>query len=167
VSQSFPRRLARLGLPVVAVVAALAIATAAQAGTPIGPDQGFGGFVNGSAANATIHMACFGPNSPGETGHPMAGNYVYASQILPPTNSAIGFTGAAGRAITVSIVVLTPTGQATAVSVGTLTSYDTKLPIPITVTLPCYGSGTTIFTPTPTSANARSATVVVQFVGQP
>jgi hypothetical protein len=150
---------------VVAVGAALAMATAAQAATPIGPDQYFVGDVNGSSTTATIQMGCFGPVVAGETGHPLAGQYVYVSQIFPPvTTNNVGYTGAA-KAVTVSLV--TATGSAAGATVGVLTTYDTKLPIPITLTLPCYGSGTAVFAPTPASTTGRAATVAVRFLGQP
>jgi hypothetical protein len=151
---------------VVAVGAALVMATAAQAATPIGPNQYFVGDVNGSSANATIQMGCFGPVTQGETGHPLAGQYVYVSQIFPPvTTNNVGFTGAA-KEISVSIAATTSSGTG-AVPVGVLTTYDTKLPIPITLTLPCYGNGTAVFAPIPASPTGRAATVTVRFVGQP
>jgi hypothetical protein len=110
-------------------------------------------------------MACFGPIYPGETGHPLAGQYV---QALPPDTAAgsIGFTGSAADAIDVSIIYSLGT-ITRVVPVGQLTSYGTKLAISTLLTLPCSGSGTAVFDPTPTSSTAKAADLTVDFIGQP
>lgn len=157
-------------LAAAALVPALAavLATAAPASaTPIGPNQLFVADVNGHVTSpAPIEMGCFGPITPGETGHPLAGQYV---AVLPADTSAtnnVGFTGSAGVAVNVAIIY--NLGDITVVApVGTLTAYDVKLPIPTTLVLPCAGSGTAAFDPTPTSPTAKSADLTVDFLGQP
>src|SRR4029077_18622181 len=63
------------GVAALAVFAVMADAVSA-AGSAIEPKQHFTGTINGSVGRphpATIRMACFGPISPGETGHPTSG----------------------------------------------------------------------------------------------
>ncbi|WP_377268893.1 hypothetical protein [Peterkaempfera sp. SMS 1(5)a] len=161
---SGPRTHAAIG--VLAVLAGTALAPPAAAAVvdpaPIGPKQTFVGEVNGTSKGAAIQMGCFGPVLPGSTGHPLAGQSV---DVLPGSlsgSSDVGYTGSAGTQVNVSF------GEA--VSVGTpvvLRAYAVKAQIPTSLVLPCYGSGKVVFTPEPTSADARSATVVVEYVGQP
>lgn len=144
------------------VVTAAGPATA----TAIGPNQGFIPDVNGHTTSpAPITMACFGAVYPGETGHPMAGNYVEV--LAPPAStSAAGNTGSLGTGISVSIIY--DEGDLVVdVPLGTITAYDTPLAISTSDVFPCYGTGTAVFTPTPTSTSARPAGLTVDFVGQP
>lgn len=148
-----------------ALVAVVATAASASA-TAIGPNQYFVGDVNGRVTSpAPIEMACFGPIYPGQTGHPLAGQYV---EVLPPdtTASSIGFTGSAADAIDVSIIYSQGT-ITRVVPVGQLTSYGTKLAISTALVLPCSGSATAVFDPTPTSPTAKAADLTVDFLSQP
>jgi hypothetical protein len=153
---------ALLAPALLAVVAAAAPASA----TSIGPNQYFVADLNGHVTSpAPLEMGCFGPISPGETGHPLAGQYV---AVLPPdtVSGSVGFTGSAADAIDVSIVY--SQGTIThVVPVGQLTSYGTKLAISTALVLPCAGSGTAVFDPTPTSPAAKAADLTVDFIGQP
>src|SRR5271157_358114 len=71
-----PRPMA-LAAGLLVAAAPLAVAGTAGAQGPnvkIGPHQVFGGEINGSdgiTSTPTIQMACFGPITPGETGHPL------------------------------------------------------------------------------------------------
>ena len=57
----------------VAAVAATPATAHAQDPIPIRPGQYFNGYVNGHPpGQAIIWTACFGPTTPGETGHPLA-----------------------------------------------------------------------------------------------
>jgi hypothetical protein len=155
-------------LTAAAVSAGVAAAGPASAATTagIGPNQYFVADVNGHVTSpAPISMACFGPVMPGETGHPMAGQYV---EVLPATTNAgsIGYTGSLADAVNVAIVY----SQGTAshyVPIGTVTAYGMPLAIPTSLVLPCYGSGTAVFDPTPTSPTAVAADLTVSFIGQP
>jgi hypothetical protein len=161
-------RISAHGVPaaVAAAIVALVAPASPASATVIGPNQHFIGEVNGRTTSpAPIQMGCFGPYTPGETGHPLAGQYV---EVLPPVGSAsaVGFTGSLGNAIDVSIVY--STGTVTVVShVGTLTSYGTKLPISTSLVLPCAGAGSAVFDPTPTSPTAVAADLTVDFLAQP
>ena len=66
----------------------LLVATTSTAGATtggaVGHRQAFVGRVNGSFDGATIDMACFGPITPGQTGHPMAGQVLDVLSPLPP-----------------------------------------------------------------------------------
>lgn len=149
-------------LPALALVTAAAPASAAA----IGPNQHFAADVNGHTTSpAPVNMACFGPVYPGETGHPMAGNYV---EVLPaPTSTAVpGYTGSLGDAVSVSIIY-DEGDLVVVVPIGTITAYNTPLVIPTSDVFPCYGSGTAVFNPEPTSATARSVDLTVNFIGQP
>ena len=151
-----------------ALVPALAavLATAAPASAAIGPNQYFVADVNGHVTSpAPIEMSCFGRILPGETGHPMAGQYV---EVLPPVTSAgsVGFTGSLGDAVNVAIIYSRGT-ITVVVPVGTLTDYGVKLAISTSLVLPCSGSGTAVFDPTPTSKTAVAADLTVGFIGQP
>ena len=142
-------------------------ATAATDPAPVGPHQLFVGEVNGHLARADIFMACFGPIRPGQLGHPFAGQTV---EVLPAPSAAetVGSTGSKANRIVLNFMLpaATPPPVSTVPPV-VLTSYGATVAIPTSVELPCAGSGVAGFTPQPTSKSARSATVVVTFVGQP
>ena len=143
---------------------------------PIDEDQFFRGVVNhseGAGGPAVIRMACFGPERPGHTtGHPFAGQAVEALRVPHPLPDLpdVGFTGAAADSITVTI-------QAGSIEPGlidpasaqpiVLTTYGVATEIPTSLELPCDGHGIATFTPAPGGEFARSATVPVEFVGQP
>lgn len=131
---------------------------------PIGPNQVFAGQVNGVADNAPIQTDCLGPITPGETGHPLAGQYVEAVPA-PASSATAGYTGSAGRLLQVTLTA--PASSTLTTVIGTLNSYYVQLPIPTTLTVPCSGTGLVAFTPTPTSSTARSATVTVDFLSGP
>jgi hypothetical protein len=150
-------------MPALTVVVA---AAAPASATAVGPNQQFTADVNGHTISpAPINMACFGPVYPGETGHPMAGNYV---ELLPPSTTAanVGDTGSLGSAVNVSIIY-DEGDLVVVVPLGTITAYNTPLAISTSDVFPCDGSGTAAFDPTPTSATARSVDLTVNFLGQP
>jgi hypothetical protein len=140
-------------LVVAAVVLALTAASAA-AQTPIGPNQQFAGAVNGNTTNAKVIMICPGPASPGQTGHPEAGQGVEVVE-----NSGTGFTGAVANRI---VATLGPASSTNLTFV--FTEYGVPQDIPTTAVLPCSGTGVATFAPQPTSSTARNATVKLQFV---
>ncbi len=130
----------------------------------------FGGTVNGATTHATIRMACFGPDRPGRTGHPVGKQTVGVFIPEVVQSRTFGTTGDPARAVAVSIVVgghrvgpfqwfhrLTLTRPVTSAT-GTL---------PTDLTLPCTGTGTAVFTPVPSTPGAKPATVDVRFAGQP
>ena len=85
-----------LSVPAVASTA-LVIQTAGAANR-VGPHQYFTGVINGTHGNTEtpipIHMACFGPLRPGETGHPMRGQTLAVHQLFPPAGTTtLGETG--------------------------------------------------------------------------
>lgn len=124
----------------------------------IAPNELFNGFVNGHRPTAIIRMACFGPVTPGQTGHPMSGQRVSVQRSLDVPG---GNTGASGTSIVVTF------GPTTSANDGiTLTHYGAKA-IPTTLTLPCGGQGVAVFRPRPGSNTAHSDRVKVTFVGQP
>lgn len=130
---------------------------------PVGPGITFAGDVNGATSNAQILTSCFGPITPGETGHPLAGQYVEAVAAAS-TGGVPGYTGTAATQIAVS---LTTASSASITPLATLYDIFLKVAIPTSVTVPCSGSGTVRFTPLPTSPTARTATVSVNLVSQP
>ncbi|WP_042378209.1 hypothetical protein [Streptacidiphilus melanogenes] len=154
---------AALGL---ATALATAVAPAARAAgvvdpAPIGPNQFFTGLVNGTATGAAIQMACFGPVTAGETGHPLAGQTV---EVLPSPASGtvdVGYTGSAATGIVANF------GPASTTLPVTLGYYAVKVAIPTSLVLPCAGTGTVAFVPEPGSATARSAILTVRYVPQP
>lgn len=160
------RTLLRLALPV-AAAAVVAIPAGAAAATAIGPNQYFVGNVNGATTSATILVGCFGPVTPGSTGHPLPNQYVYATQVSSSTTTNVGYTGTSANALVVSLSLLTPWGATGTYLIGTVTAYGTKLAIPTTLDLPCSATGNAVFTPTPTSSSAKPARVSVTVSGQP
>ncbi|HXM53936.1 MAG TPA: hypothetical protein VOB72_00990 [Candidatus Dormibacteraeota bacterium] len=126
----------------------------AAAQQAVGPNQQFAGVVNGNTADATIIMICPGPATPGQLGHPQAGQTV---QVV--TDSGTGFTGSAANRI---VATLGPSSSTTPTFV--FREYGVAQDIPTTAFLPCSGTGTAVFTPQPTSSTARSATVTLHFL---
>lgn len=133
--------------------------------SPVGPNEYFTAYVNPDRAFPgsvpTIYVACPGAITPGETGHPMANQYLEAHRLFPPVASAsVGFTGAAATQIDAIF-----SGEFTALPNPpvVITDFDLLVPIPTTLNLPCGGSGTVSFVPIPTSATARDYAVHVAY----
>jgi hypothetical protein len=152
----------------------VALALPAGAVGVVGPKQYFTGVINGQDGNTTtpmtIRMACFGPLRPGQTGHPMGGQTLAVHQLFPPSPVAgsLGYTGK-DRHIGVFFGAPPPVASSapTAVVALVFTRYDKSKPLPTSLTLPCGGTGTVWFSPTPVVPPSRSASVPVDFVGQP
>ena len=161
---------AALGLMILAGSLMVFPATAA---VRVGPNQFFTGVINGHLGNTTtpipIRMACFGPVRPGETGHPMSGQTLAVHELFPPTATAgsLGFTGNDHEIGVFFNVVppVAPRGSATRATI--FKRYDVSRPLPTSLTLPCGGPGTVYFTPIPVIPPSRTASVPVEFVGQP
>jgi hypothetical protein len=149
-----------------------ATAAASPVTVPVGPDQFFGGLVNGSngSTNAPvpIQTSCIGPITPGETGHPLPGQTVEVVLANPASSSIQGYTGSAAKSIIADLIFTpTPTGPTYIEQVATFTSYDVIEPIPVTLTAPCSGDGVMSFMPNPGSPTAKPANVPVVFLSQP
>lgn len=139
-------------------------AAAAAVGDPIpvGPHEPFIGLVNGAPSNAVIAMACFGPTTPGERGHPMAGQWTEAEL----SSGVGGFTGNA-REIDATLNYPSPVAGALPVVLAKFTSYFVRVPISTSLTFPCAGNGNVVFSPVSGGPQARPWNVRVSFVGQP
>jgi hypothetical protein len=166
---SAPAAPAAFAAALVPALAAVLVTAAPASAAGIGPNQHFVGALDGdSTSPATLQMGCFGPITPGETGHPLAGQF---AEVLSPGVSSgsaagLGFTGTLADAVDISIVyargpivVVTPIGEVTA--------YGQELEIPTSLVLPCSGAGTLVFNPAPTSPTAVPYDLTVDFVGQP
>jgi len=165
---SAPTAPAALAAALVPALAAVLVTAAPASAAAIGPNQHFVGALGGdSTSPATLQMGCFGPITPGESGHPLANQF---AEVLSPAvssgSAALGFTGTLANAVDISIVyargtivVVTPIGEVTA--------YGQELEVPTSLVLPCSGSGTLVFEPTPTSPTAVPYDLTVNFVGQP
>ena len=132
---------------------------------PIEPNGFFSGYINGHPpGQAIIFTSCFGPITPGETGHPLGNQTIE----VKPANAAgsavdVGYTGSAAHSI---VATLGPSAAANSV-IADFTSYYVIDDIPTTITVPCSGSGVVTFTPLPTSPTASSATLAVTFAPEP
>jgi hypothetical protein len=165
----------RRATAVLVLVALVSLAGALPAGaaTRVRPKQYFTGVINGTNGNTanpiTIQMACFGPLTPGETGHPMSGQTVAVHQLFPPSD--VGSIGRTGHDAKIEVFFnAVPPGRARARGAAgsvVFTRYDKTKTLPTSVTLPCAGTGTVWFTPIAVVPPSRSASVPVQFVGQP
>lgn len=167
-----PARMRALYCTLAALGLAAAAAPAAQADQaaiiPVGPNYYFTATVNGgpsptAAAEPVIKVACPGPITPGETGHPLSGQTVEANAIFPPYSgdfSQLGFTGSAANEID---AIFTAPTAATANPPIVIKAFDLAYPIPTTLNLPCGGSGVVSFVPIPTSPTARGVAVNVLF----
>jgi hypothetical protein len=135
------------------------VAGATPATATIGPHQHFLGLVNGKSNKATVIVACPGPISIGDTGHPVGGTIAVESPSTVADNS--GNTGSRGHEVVASFV--TPTAAIPITTTGvTFTRYGSQ-PIPTSLSLPCSGSGDVVFTPEPPSTSARNTTVSVTY----
>ncbi len=166
-----PRMAVALGLP----LALLAVAAPAGAASKIGPDQYFTGVINGTDGNTIspipIQMGCFGPLTPGETGHPLSGQTLAVHQLFPPV--ATGSLGRTGNDSTIDVFFGAPPPAATGAKATSkshpvsFTRYDKVRDIPTSVTLPCSGTGTVWFVPVPVVPPSQAQAVPVQFESQP
>jgi hypothetical protein len=156
------------GLRVATIALVLLVATTPTAGATsggaIGHRQAFVGRVNGSFDGATIDMACFGPVTPGQTGHPMAGQVLEVLSPLPPIVVGPILPGNTGSSATTIVARLQGAPHTVLVR---FTNYFQTKDIPTTAELPCAGTGVVRFLPRPRSATSRAAWVTVSFVGQP
>jgi hypothetical protein len=144
-------------------------------GGRIRPNQVFGALVNGEngvASPVVIQMACYGPEKPGQTGHPLKGQTV--TVFLPvAVAGAFGNTGAHGHEIGAFFNApppdaIAPAG-ATAAAGGPVffQRYTTKK-IPTSEVLPCSGTGQVYFVPLPMSPGTEQDVVIpVAYAGQP
>lgn len=140
------------------MIGASAASAAVVDPAPIAPHQQFIGQVNGVSAGAVIKVACFGPVTPGETGHPLSGQSVDVLPLTSPVTSDAGYTGESADHIVVGF------GNAVSAAPAVLLrSYVVKAAIPTSLNLPCYGNGKVFFTPAPTSPTARPAAVPVTY----
>jgi hypothetical protein len=126
--------------------------------TTIGPHQHFIGLVNGKSTKATVIVACPGPVSNGQTGHPVGGTIA----VEPPSSvsGTRGYTGSKAHSVVATFVLPVPTTISPAAL--TFTQYGSQ-PIPSSMLLPCSGQGAVVFSPQPTSKTAQSASVAVTF----
>lgn len=134
----------------------------------VGPNQYFGGLVNGHngvTTPAPIRMACFGPIRPGQKGHPMAGQSV---EVFRPEVIVIRHSGFTGENANRIVASFGPSPSATPVAnTVTFKKYGVNKPIPTSLLLPCAGTGTVSFAPLPASPKSHAATVRVSYIGQP
>ncbi len=131
---------------------------------PVGPDMYFTAAVNPQVASTgavpVIKVICPGPIQPGETGHPLAGQYVEAYAVVPPTSSLAGYTGSAAHEIDALFSGATSTTVNPPVVIK---NFFVEVPIPTTLNLPCGGAGTVSFVPIPTSPTAKGYAVKVAY----
>lgn len=156
----------RVLVPVLGAVAAVGLAATAGNAVidpaPIGPNQFFTGDVNGASQNGAITTDCVGPIVPGETGHPIANQYVAVSAgPSSGSNVSVGFTGSLGDSVEVDLVLPVSPGPAPGIEFGILHDYVVHLPIPTDITVPCDGPADVVFIPKPNSPTAKSADVHV------
>jgi hypothetical protein len=142
------------------LIAGGALAAPAMAdGGQVGPKQYFYGEVFGLTSATTpdvILVSCAGAAN---TGHPVAGQYVAAHQIFPPTTT-LGYTGNDATEIDVNLTWSTGTITVVTPTFATLYYYDTKAEIPTGLTVPCSGTGVMAFTPYPDSGGSASDVTV-------
>lgn len=162
-----------LGVP---LVLSMVPALPAGAAHKVGPNQYFTGVVNATDGNTDapipIQMACFGPVTPGETGHPLAGQTLAVDQLFPP--AAAGTLGKTGNDSTIDVFFGAPPPAASGGSSGpaasttvSFTHYDKTKKLPKSLTLPCSGTGTVWFVPVPVVPPSQAQAVPVQFDSQP
>ena len=144
--------------------------TAGASSVAIDPHDYFTATVNGSTGETgpvTIWMACAGPITPGETGHPLAGQTVAVKLVPTPSSGTgvLGYTGTSGTSIG-AFFGAPPPGARSSSSYVAFNVYRTKT-IPVTTVLPCSGGGRVTFVPLPLLPPAQTIAVPVRFVGQP
>ena len=131
------------------VVTSLSLGTVSASAQPIGPNQPFGGVVNGSSSLATVYVLCPGPVN---FGSPIPGQSLEVAM-----GDLGGFTGSAATQIVATF------DQDPSVPV-TFTEYGVPQPILANLMLPCGGTGSVTFVPNPTSSTARPSIVFVTFI---
>lgn len=137
-----------LSLAIAGTIAAASPVQAAQ----VGPHQYFTGQVFGATTQSVIQVACAGPAT---TGHPVPGQTVEVSEILPPVNTQAGYTG--DQAVEIDAALIYSTGPVPVkVPIATFTQYFVKLPIPTSITVPCGGTGVMSFSPYPLDSGTPS-----------
>jgi len=151
-------------LALAGLVAPAASADPIQDPIPVGPNMYFTAAVNPQVASTgttpVIKVICPGPIQPGETGHPLDGQYVEAYAVLPPTTSIAGYTGSAAHEIDALFSGVTTANVNPPVVIK---NFFVEVPIPTTLNLPCGGTGTVSFVPIPTSPTARGFAVKVVY----
>ncbi len=162
-----------LSVPLVFLAAAASPAGAAH---KIGPNQYFTGVINQTDGNTIVpipvRMACFGPSTPGETGHPLGGQTLAVHELYPPI--AATTLGRTGNDSTIDVFFGAPppaevhvlASRAAATTLG-FTRYDKRKSLPTSLTLPCSGTGTVWFVPIPVVPPSQAQAVEVRFVPQP
>jgi hypothetical protein len=118
-----------------------------------------------------IDVACSGPVSAGEKGHPRPGQTLAVRDLgkvpSPVVTGNVGFMGPAGHEIGIFFGPLPPVGSASAASGPVIfTRYGVPKAIPTSVVLPCSGSGSVPFVPIPVVGGSHDAVVSVTFVSQ-
>ena len=141
----------------------------------VGPNQYFTGVINGTHGNTVvpipIQMACFGPVTPGETGHPLGGQTLAVHQLFPPAPATT--LGKTGSDSTIDVFFGAPPPStlgglsAHAATTVSFTRYDKTKGLPKSLTLPCGGTGTVWFVPIPVIPPSQAEAVPVQFESQP
>jgi hypothetical protein len=161
-----PRRwLVPLGVATLLVAGATPATAAVVDPGPIGPNQFFTAQVNGVSGQSRIAVVCDGGTDLLPTGHPVAGQIVrVVPAVLPPTGPLplAGFTGSAGKAVTVGLGA-----SDVPKPFAVLRFYQAGASIPTDLVVPCTGTGVVTFVPTPMSDTARASAVKVTFVTQP
>ena len=132
---------------------------------PVGPHMYFTAVVNPGVASTgavpVIKVFCAGPIQPGETGHPVAGQYLEAYAVALPTSfSNLGYTGTAANEID---AFFSGANSAVVNQPVVIKNFFVEVPIPTTLNLPCGGLGTVSFVPIPTSPTARGVAVQVVY----
>ncbi|HZU56390.1 MAG TPA: hypothetical protein VFA06_11025 [Actinocrinis sp.] len=151
-------------LALAGLAAPAASADPVQDPIPVGPNMYFTAAVNPQAAATgtapVIKVICPGPYQPGQTGHPISGQYVEAYAVVPPTSSLVGYTGSAADQIDAlfSGAVASTVNPPVAIK-----NFFVEVPIPTTLNLPCGGTGTVSFVPIPTSPTAQGYAVKVYY----
>ncbi len=147
---------------------------AAAVAHKVGADQYFTGVINGTDGNTAnpipLQMACFGPLTPGETGHPLGGQTLAVHQLFPPAGSSS--LGETGNDTSIDVFFgAVPPGSAEAVTsrstTVSFTRYDKTKRLPTSLTLPCSGTETVWFVPIPVSPPSQAQAVTVQLDSQP
>ncbi|HEV2343493.1 MAG TPA: hypothetical protein VGS97_05315 [Actinocrinis sp.] len=155
-----------------ALAGALAPAAHADVIMPVGPNDYFTATVNGgptptAAAEPVIRVVCPGPATPGQLGHPAAGQTVEANELFPPFSGTwqVGFTGSAAKEIDaiISWPGILPAGTTPVNPPVVISDFGLNYQIPTSFELPCSGSGVVSFVPIPTSSTARGVAVNVIF----
>ena len=160
----------------VALMALTATAQAAGATHRVGPHQFFTGVINGHNGNTSVpipvDMACFGPLTPGETGHPMGGQTLAVRQLFPPTIA--NSLGETGNDSTIEVFFGPPPPAPASGAAGpsvarrvSFSRYDKVKKLPTSLTLPCSGTGNVWFVPVPVVPPSRAVAVPVEFESQP